>query len=223
MSAVRVGFALARERARGIGLPIAFALTACGVFVAGVLERRSSASTATDDVLSGVVFGLVVPVLAYLVSQRVSGGQRLDQCVEGVARYGASRRAAALGVLLFAALLSACASALLTLLALLGTRAPAADLRVSLGIAFAAGLGYSFWLGAASLVGKRGGGRKWALILDFVLGAGSSFVALWWPRAHVRNLLGGEPALDLSQRAAWIALGLIVLGSGIVTTRLVHE
>ena len=55
---------------------------------------------------------------------------------------------------------------------------------------------YALYFGAASLLGKRGGGRKWALIIDFVLGAGSSALAAPWPRGHVRNLLGGEPVVD---------------------------
>lgn len=223
MSALLLGFSVARERVRGVAAPLALGLTGCALFVAGTLERRSQPSTASDDVLSGLVFGVVLPVLAYAISDRVCAGQRLDQSLDGVARHGANRRALQLGVLLFAALCSALASALLTCVALLGTRAPAADLRLSAIVAFAGGASYALWFGAASLLGKRGGGRKWALILDFVLGAGSSFVALWWPRAHLRNLLGGEPPLDLPQASAWLALGAIAVVSAISSSALSHE
>ena len=223
MSALLLGFSVARERVRGVAAPLALFLTGCALFVAGTLERRSQASTASDDVLTGLVFGVVIPVLAYSISDRVCAGQRLDQSLDGIARHGANRRALQLGVLLFAALCSALASAALTCVALLGTHAPAADLRLSVVVAFAGGVSYSLWFGAASLLGKRGGGRKWALILDFVLGAGSSFVALWWPRAHLRNLLGGEPPLDLPQTSAWLALGAIAAISAIVSSALSHE
>src|SRR6201986_4566416 len=91
----------------------------------------------------------------------------------------------------------------------LGAHDAAADAARSVVIALGAGAAYAVWFGAASLVGKRGGGRKWALILDFTLGAGSSVLALPFPRGHARNLLGGEPVLDIPQWAAWVALILI--------------
>jgi hypothetical protein len=104
--------------------------------------------------------------------------------------------------------------ALLSVAALLGAHAPSAaslgaDVRASTGIALLAGAVYALYFGAASLLGKRGGGRKWALIIDFVLGAGGSALAAPWPRGHLRNLLGGEPVVDLSQANAWFALGAI--------------
>ena len=51
----------------------------------------------------------------------------------------------------------------------------------------------------------------------------SSFVALWWPRAHLRNLLGGEPPLDLPQASGWLALGAIAAVSTIVSSALSDE
>ena len=117
-------------------------------------------------------------------------------------------------VLLASALYTALASTLVTLAAVLGAHPPRSaslisDLRASVGIALIAGAVYALYFGAASLLGKRGTGRKWALIIDFVLGAGSSALAAPWPRGHVRNLLGGEPVVDLSQASAWFVLGAI--------------
>jgi hypothetical protein len=178
------------------------------------LARESDAASAPDDVLRGAVFGIALPLLAYFTSERACGGQRLERSVDGVARYGSDRRAALVGVLLASALCSACGGALITVAALLGAHAPhstslAFDLRASVGIALIAGTVYALYFGAASLLGKRGGGRKWALIIDFLLGAGGSALAAPWPRGHVRNLLGGEPVSDLSQASAWLALGAI--------------
>ncbi len=226
MNGVGVGLALSRERLRGPSAPLVLLLSGAASFAVGVLERQSDAASAPDDALSGAVFGFAVPLLAYLVSERVCDGQRLDRSVDSVARYGSNRRAALLGTLLAAALCSALASALITVAALLGAHAPrssalAADLQASVGIALIAGAVYALYFGAASLLGKRGGGRKWALIIDFVLGAGSSALAAPWPRGHVRNLLGGEPVIDLSQASAWFALsaiGVLCLALSVVRT-----
>lgn len=211
MNGVRIGWALARERLRGASAPLVLFLSCAAVFAIGALERQSDAQSAPDDALSGAVFGLALPLLAYLLSERVCEGQRLERSVDAIARYGTDRRAALLGVLLASAVCTAFASALLTIAALLGAHAPHSasllgDLRASVGIALIAGAVYALYFGAASLLGKRGGGRKWALIIDFVLGAGGSALAVPWPRGHVRNLLGGVPVVDLSQSSAWLAL-----------------
>jgi len=219
VSAVVTGFALARERLRGNAPPVVLALGLLTVAATAVLERRSNAASAPDDVLSGAAFGIALPLFAYFVSERACDGQRLDHSVDGVARYGANRRAALLGVLLASALGGALCGALLAIFAVLGAHSPhsnslVSDLRASVGIALIAGSVYALYFGAASLVGKRGGGRKWALIIDFVFGAGSSALALPWPRAHVRNLIGGVPVVDLSQTSAWFAL--VLIGGGCV-------
>ena len=216
MNGVFIGFSLARERLRGASAPIVMLTSCAALFAIGVLERKSDAGSAPDDVLNGAVFGIALPLIAYLVSDSACDGMRLERSVDAVARYGSNRRSAVLGVLLASVLCSALASALLTFAALLGAHAPnasslATDLRVSVSIALMAGTVYALYFGAASLLGKRGGGRKWALILDFVLGAGGSALAAPWPRGHLRNLLGGEPVVDLSQVKAWFALAVIGL------------
>jgi hypothetical protein len=168
--------------------------------------------------LEGPVFGLALPLLAYLVSERLCEAQRLDRSVDSVARYGTDRRAALLGLLLVSASCVGFGSVLLTVAALLGAHAAqgadlARDLPASVVIAALSGAVYALWFGAASLFGKRGGGRKWALIFDFLLGSGSSALAAPWPRGHARNLLGGMPVLELSQHGAWLALALIGIAS----------
>jgi hypothetical protein len=183
-----------------------------------VLERRSNGSSAADSTLEGPVFGLALPLLAYLVSERLCDAQRLDRSVDSVARYGTDRRAALLGLLLVSASCVGFGSVLLTVAALLGAHAAqgadlARDLPASVVIAALSGAVYALWFGAASLFGKRGGGRKWALIFDFLLGSGSSALAAPWPRGHARNLLGGMPVLELSQHGAWLALALIGIAS----------
>ena len=227
MNGLRVGVALARERLRGPSAPLVVLLSAAALFATGALERRSDAGSAPDAVLSGALFGIAVPLLSYLLSERVCDGQRLEHSVDSVARYGADRRAALLGLLLGSTACSAIATALLAIAALLGAHAPHSasltpDLLSSVGIALLAGAVYALYFAAAALLGKRGGGRKWALIFDFVLGSGSSLLAAPWPRGHVRNLLGGEPIAEFSQASAWVALavlGLVYAGLSLLKTR----
>lgn len=214
MSGMIIGLALARERLRGAASWLTLALGLITVTAIAMLERQSDALSAPDDVLSGAAFGIALPLFAYFVSERACDGRRLDRGVDGIARYGTNRRAALLGVLLGSALGSALCGALLAIFAVFGahalhSNALLSDLRASVGIAWLAGAVYALYFGAASLFGKRGGGRKWALIIDFVLGAGSSSLAVPWPRGHVRNLVGGLPVVELSQTSAWLALVLI--------------
>jgi hypothetical protein len=51
-------------------------------------------------------------------------------------------------------------------------------------------------------------------VLDWILGTGASLLALPWPRAHIKNLLGGEPLLGLPQWSATLALLVIGLFCG---------
>jgi hypothetical protein len=214
MNGFGLGVLLARERLRGLGAPLVLALSCAAVYAIGVLERRHDAAGAADSTLTGAAFGVALPILAYLLCDRVCAGQGLARSVDVIARHGANRRAAVLGLLLATALCMALACALLASAALLAAGAPGSsafgrDLRISIGIALLSGGVYALWFGFASLFGKRGGGRKWALFTDFVFGAGSSLLALPWPRGHVRNLLGGTPVHALSQPSAWLALALI--------------
>ena len=213
MSGIALGLALTRERLRGVSAPLVLLLGAVAVFAWGVLLRRGHPSSAADETLGFAVFGCALPVFSYLFCERVCAGQSLTRSVEGVTRHGAQRRAVLFGVLLGSALGMALSSAVLTLAALLGAHPAGSaltnDLRASLGVALLAGAVYALWFAAAARFGRRGSGRKWALILDFLLGAGGSVLALPWPRGHVRNLLGGEPVLGLSQAGAMVALALI--------------
>jgi hypothetical protein len=226
MNDVRVGARLAFARLFSAGSALVLVISALAVFAAAVLERRSNAVTAPDDVLSGVAFGIALPLLAYMVSERACDGQRLDRSVDSVARYGADRRRAVLGVLLASALATALGGALLVVIAVLGAHtlgdsSLAFDLRSGVGIALVSGFAYALCFGAASLLGKRGGGRTWALLGDFACGTGASALAAPWPRSHIKNLLGGTPVLGLSQTSAWfalIAIGVACLGASFVWT-----
>ncbi len=209
MNGFGMGALLARERLRGVTPGLALGLGCGAVYLIGLLERRSDLAFAADTTLTGAVFGVALPLLAYFACERVCNGERLTRSVDAIARHGVDRRVALLGLLLTFAACMALVAVLLTTAALLGVHASLADWGMSVAVALLAGFVYALWFGVASLLGRRGGGRRWALALDLLFGAGSSFLAAPWPRAQIRNLLGGAPALELSQAGAWFALTLI--------------
>jgi hypothetical protein len=80
------------------------------------------------------------------------------------------------------------------------------DALTSLWIGLVAGPAYVAAFMGASAYGRSGRGRSWLLAADFVLGAGNSVLAFPWPKAHIRNLLGGSAMLEMSQLGALLAL-----------------
>jgi hypothetical protein len=212
-------------RALGYAWPIA-ALTACLLMLglAGVVEGQAAGSAASARavqlrLLQGVALGLVVPLFAYAASGRV--GARVEELMTvSWARYGGHRRRYALGRQAFAALLTGLVAGASGLFALgLGsaTSAPGIELPLSasnllavLWVGLLGGLAYVGALGLAqSIAGNLG--RVLFLVGDWLLGSGTSLLALPWPRAHLRALAGGDAALALSPRDAALCLGAIAL------------
>lgn len=211
------------RHALGTAWPIAAAIASLAVLaVAGVLEGQvvatpAAAREAQVRLLAGVVFGLVLPLLAFGVSARLGGGLR-ELMAASWARYGGNRQGYALGRQALAALLTAAIAALLGLLALgLGSATAAAGLELPLS--FANGLAV-VWVGAlgslayvatfATAHAYAGHvGRALFLIADWVFGSGTSLLALPWPRTHLGALLGGQAPLGLAPYDS--ALGLIVI------------
>src|SRR6201999_237703 len=129
---------------------------------------------------------------------------------------------------LAAALVSACACAALgagLAAAVAATAHGAGDPPLARDVAISAyagalgGAAYAAWFLAGAAFGKRGGGRTTLLAVDWAMGAGQSGAALFVPRAHLRNLLGGLPPLDVSERASAVALVVIALACVLVGTR----
>ena len=116
---ITLGMKVGWARLRGLGAPLTLVLACSAVYALGVLGRRVDPTEAVDNLLSVPVFGFALPVLAYLISERVCGGQRLDRGVDSLARHGTDRRAAVLGLLLASALCTALTALLLTLSAVL--------------------------------------------------------------------------------------------------------
>ncbi len=217
MSSLGAGARVAAFRLWRRASLVALLLAAGLVAVAALLERQSAALDAADHTLVGAVFGVAVPVLGYLVVECSADGRRLDASLDELARHGANRRAAALGLLWVCAALMAAAGAALAMLGVAVARglsdgALSADLQASAWIGAVAGIAYTAWFALGSAFGRRGGGRFWALCLDWVLGSTTTLVAAPWPRGHIRNLLGAAPVLALAQWQGGLALALLTLG-----------
>ena len=188
------------------------ALAWCALGVAFAVAARSSGSShAADHVLLGAFAPLVLPLLAYTLAGTVIGARSLSISAAPLVAFGAPpARAAALAATVA---IAACAlsggllAAIVDLVAHASADPPLG--RDALACAYAGGLGggaYASWFVLGASFGKRGGGRSVFLLLDWVLGASSGPTALFTPRAHIRNLLGGTAPLELSERASGLAL-----------------
>lgn len=216
MSSLAAGARIAALRLWRRASLVALLLAIGLVVVAALLERHSAALDAADHTLVGAVFGVAVPVLGYLVVECSTDSRRLDASLDELARHGANRRTAVLGLLgVCAALLAAAAAALavigVTVARGLSDAGLSRDLLASAWIGAVAGIAYAAWFALGSRFGRHGGGRFWALCLDWVLGSTTTFVAVPWPRGHIRNLLGAAPVLALAQWQGGVALGLLTL------------
>jgi hypothetical protein len=208
----RLGFSRLAPRRLVVLTLLAAAVTA----VVASVERSSGSLHAPSTTLA-TLFGLVVPLLSVGVVSLASGGERLDLGAWSVARFGWARGEIALGALLMPALTSvliALATTALGLAIAYGDRPGlAADLRLTLPIAALGSAAYFGFLALGAAFLPRGRGRWLALGLDLVFGATAGPFAVPFPRGHLRNLLGGESVLELSQRASSAALlGIAALG-----------
>jgi hypothetical protein len=194
------------------------------LIVAGLLEGRAigsaaSARAAQLRLLQGVAFGIILPLYAWGTSTRLGG--RRDELMAGRwVRHGGDRRLYALGRMARGALLSGAVAGLFGALALgLGSATTAAanelppsaiNLLTVLWIGLLGGTAYTLSLTLAyETLGNAG--RLAFLAADWVLGSGTSLLALPWPRAHLRALLGGPTPLGLAPGQA--ALSLIAIAA----------
>ncbi|HTV18555.1 MAG TPA: hypothetical protein VMG12_07785 [Polyangiaceae bacterium] len=201
----------------------------CTLALAGVLEGQAvtTAEGARDAqlrLLAGVVFGLVLPLLAFGVSARLGGTLR-ELMTTSWARYGGDRQGYALGRQALAVLLTGVVAAVLGLLALgigSATAQPGLELPFSFGnglavvwVGLLGSLAYTIAFATAHAYAGNTG-RTVFLIADWLFGTGTSLLALPWPRSHLGALLGGHAPLGLGERES----ALCLVGIAIVATLL---
>ena len=208
---IRLGAELALARLREPGTLSAAVLGLSFELGVALLERAHGRVGAADRALSGGAFGIAVPLLCYWLVSRACGSGSLREAVQPLARHGANRQLLVVGLALPPALVAAAFAALSGSCVVVLTRGVSdsrlfGDVATCLWIGIASGLAYALAFVGASAYGRAGRGRAWLLGADFLLGAGSSSLALPWPKGHIRNLLGGTPVLELSQLAALLVL-----------------
>jgi hypothetical protein len=204
------------------------------LIVAAVLEGRAigtaaSARAAQLRLLHGVAFGIILPLYAWGTSARLGGGR--DQLMSNRwARHGGDRRVYALGRLARAALLDGAVAGLFGALAIgLGsaTSAPGDELPTSmlnvltvLWVGLLGGIAYTVMLALAhEYMGSAG--RLSLLAADWILGSGTSLLALPLPRAHLRALLGGPVPFGLAPgQCALCLIAISALGAVAYVRRL---
>ncbi len=198
---------------RALGtVAIAWALAA----VAALAEKRWSLSGAAGRALAGQVFGVLLPFALLALSTRILSPTRLETATSALARFGASRRVIASGFITASigvgAFVAAVAAALTAILGHDPTAPPiAVDALTSAWVGALAASAYAAFFALGSTFGSKGGGRFLSLGLDFVLGSTSGAAALFVPRAHAQNLLGGQPPLLLGQPASAALLAMMAI------------
>jgi hypothetical protein len=205
------GVSVATFRLRSAALFGSYAAAIVFVAAAALLERRSAPELAVDHTLLGAVCGIAIPLLAYSAVARASNYGRLEDAAHALARHGANRKAVVLGVVVATGARVAVVAAGIAAMAVFvaggrADRAAFGDAFTSAWVAALGGAAYVAWFALGSSFGRAGRGRTVCLATDWVLGSATSAIALPWPRAHLRSLMGGAPVFDLSGRENTAAL-----------------
>jgi|GEM_PF-1987304 len=212
---IRLGFMMAARRLISRSTLLLIALSLALAVVAGIVERRVTTLGAVDRSLVST-FRLVVPLYCFAIAGSACHRMGLRDAVWPVARFGASRRDVALGIVLALVIASAMGGVLLSVAAVVSSygassRPLVIELFTSgwIGALVAAAYGGWFALGATFL--DRGRGRGIVLALDFLFGAGTGVLAAVFPRSHARGLLGDVGPAGFSQPRDCIALVVMLL------------
>jgi hypothetical protein len=221
----QAGFRTGMRNATAMRSLVGAIVTLGVVALISVAEKQVGVFGAASRALEDRVFGLLLPFVMLYASTRILEPVRLEDAATPIARFGFSRRSIGLGLIVASMVaggaLAAIAAAETALLAHDLTAPPLAlDAFTCAWIGALTGCAYAGLFAFGATFGARGGGRFWALALDFVLGATSGFAALLFPRAHAQNLLGGEPPLLLAQPAsAALLVVLAIVFTSLALTR----
>jgi len=197
-------------------LPIVVVALAFGAVVA-VLERAGAPLTAPDRAVDAAV-GIVAPLIAFSVVTFACGAERLGDSLWPLAQFGVPKRQLAIGLIVSAMLLTVVIVLMVLALALWISYGAmpgfGQDVLTSAWIAAAGAAAYVAWFALGASAFRLGRGRWAVLVLDFVLGSGVGVLALPWPRAHIRNLVGGVVVMDLPQASS----SVVLLSSAVLLT-----
>lgn len=200
MPGICAGFSLAVARAgERRAWPVALSLLIVTV-AAAALERIDAPIGATDRALRSATFGLFIPLAALATVYVIAPGKSLHSSAAQLARFGVSRSAVRLGILVGIACASAAVSLLLAVAAILVTHNSAAlsfpaDLATTGWIALLAGASYATLFTLGGTFGARGRGAYLIAVADLVLANAPGLTGAVTPHAHLQNLLGAPTSL----------------------------
>jgi hypothetical protein len=186
--------------------------------------REEGAPHGADHVLVDAYGALVLPLACYAVVGAGIGARSLSAGVAPLVAFGASAaRSAAVAVAMVTVVCAVLGAALGAFVAILAHGVADPPLaHDALASAYAGGLGgcaYGALFAFGASLGKRGGGRTVLLVVDWVLGAVGGAAGLVTPRAHLRNLLGGSPPLQLPERASAVLLVVLAVLYALMAVR----
>jgi len=194
---------------------LAFA-SAAAVALGSAWVQRSHAAIHGADRALDVYSTLVLPLLVYAIVAAGLGRTGLAASGRSLVRLGASRARVAASTVLVTGLASAIACGALGALVAAcahGEGDPPLGEDVTHVLAFSAlaGLAYSAYLMVGAALATGAWARLTLLVVDWLVGAGVGLGAAFTPRAHLRNLLGGEPPFDALPWESLAALATIAV------------
>lgn len=199
----------------GLGVVVVVLL---GIVQGQTIQSADGVRRVEQLLLGGVTFGILLPLASFALSGSAEvGSEALGRATW--ARYGANRRAYALGrIACGAAMIAAGAFGVGALALGLSLASGAAGGGPSEGpglgaVALAAALGAASYSAGLALAHRLGG--RWMqvafLVVDWLFGAGEGLLAVPWPRAHIGALLGDAPVLAMSPGQSAETLLLLTL------------
>lgn len=212
---VRLGFVTAARRGGSRASVLLLVLALALVVSGGLIERRITSWGAVDRSLLST-FRLVVPLYCFALATAACQRLGLRDAAWTVARFGAARRDVATGIVLFLVSASALSGAVFSMAAVLSAYGSASrplvtELFTCTWIGALVSAAYGAWFAFGSAFFDRGRGRWVPLVLDFLLGAGTSAISAFFPRSHARGLLGAMGPTHFSQPQSCIALIVMLL------------
>jgi hypothetical protein len=197
---------------------LAFAGAAAVALGSAWIQRSHAAIHGADRALD-VYSALVLPLLVYAIVAAGVANTGLAASGRPLVRLGASPTRVAMSTVLLTGLVSALAcGALGALVAGLahGEGDPPAVDDVTHVLAFGAlaGLAYAAYLMVGAAISTGAWARVTLLIVDWIVGDGVGLGAAFTPRAHLRNLLGGEAPFEALPWESLAALGAIAIVCG---------
>lgn len=179
-----------------------------------LVNRSEHLPHGADRALLGVFGSIALPLVAYAVVGGALGGDGLRRAGRPLVALGAPPARAAFAAVVVTMFLTALIGAALGALIAVLAHAPddpplVMDALTSAWTSALGGAAYAALFCFGASISARGAGRGVLLAVDWIVGSGSGAGAFLFPRAHLRNLHGGDGPLAVPQWGSSVSLCLI--------------